>query len=59
MVGDSAPDVEAAKGAGIPVIAVAWGYTEIPAHDLGADVVVENFHDIPGQVAALLGADIR
>ncbi|MFP3943897.1 MAG: phosphoglycolate phosphatase [Alphaproteobacteria bacterium] len=54
MVGDSAADVNAARAAGIPVIAVAWGYTETPARNLGADAVVEHFHEIPERVAALL-----
>ena len=31
MVGDSANDVIPAKAAGMPVIAVSFGYTEVPA----------------------------
>lgn len=54
MVGDSANDVIPARAAGIPVIAVTFGYTEIPAHALGADRVVEHFRDIPAAVRALL-----
>jgi len=34
MVGDSAADIDAAKSAGIPVIAVDFGYTDIPVTHL-------------------------
>lgn len=54
MVGDSAADVNAAKAAEVPVIAVAYGYTDIPARDLGADAVVEHFGEVVPRIAALL-----
>jgi phosphoglycolate phosphatase len=53
MVGDSVHDVHAGKSAGLPTVAVSWGYTEIPAHQLGADAVVERFTDIPVTLARL------
>ncbi|MBV9833925.1 MAG: HAD-IA family hydrolase [Alphaproteobacteria bacterium] len=53
MVGDSVHDVHAGKRAGLPTVAVSWGYTEIPAHQLGADAVVERFTDIPLALARL------
>lgn len=56
MVGDTVLDVEAAKAAGIPVIAVAWGYSEIPAQALGADAVAAGFGDVPVLAAKLLAA---
>lgn len=43
LVGDSETDVKTARGANIPVVAVSFGYTEIPVHDLGADVVIDHF----------------
>jgi len=46
MVGDSITDVKAAHAAGIPVIAVSFGYTDIPPGDLGADVVINHFNDL-------------
>jgi len=46
MVGDSIHDVEAAHAAGLPVIAVSWGYTQVPAAELGADAVIERFDDL-------------
>lgn len=53
MVGDSAHDVHAGKRAGLPTVAVSWGYTETPARQLGADAVVERFADIPAVLAGL------
>ena len=43
MVGDSATDVAAARNAGVPVIVVTFGYTDIPAAELGADAVIDSF----------------
>jgi phosphoglycolate phosphatase len=53
MVGDSASDVNGAKNAGMPVIAVTFGYTEIPAQDLGADVVLDRFDQVVDAIARL------
>ncbi len=53
MVGDSASDAGAARGAGTPLILVTFGYTETPVQQLGADRVVEQFDDIPGACADL------
>lgn len=43
MVGDSASDIDAARGASIPVIAVPFGYTEIPVSQLSPDIVIEHY----------------
>jgi phosphoglycolate phosphatase len=53
MIGDSPTDVATALNAGVPVIAVAYGYRRVPAEDLGADVLIENFSDIPAALAQL------
>ncbi len=47
MVGDNANDVAAAKALGIPVIAVAYGYARVSPGKLGADLLIENFDDLP------------
>lgn len=47
MVGDSAADVESARGA------TAYGYSPIPVHDLGTDVVIEDFAELPGAIEGL------
>jgi phosphoglycolate phosphatase len=46
MVGDSIHDVEAARAAGLKVIAVSWGYTDKPAQTLGANAVIDRFDDL-------------
>lgn len=43
MVGDSDVDVATAKAAGIPVIAVTFGYTSIPIGELDADAVIDHY----------------
>lgn len=50
MVGDSANDVAAARGAGVPVVVVGYGYTEIPPAELGADAVLARFDEIAARV---------
>ena len=40
-------DVEAAHAAGLPVIAVSWGYTATPPDKLGANAVVDRFDRLP------------
>lgn len=47
LVGDSQADVNAAKAAHIPVIAMSYGYTATPSCELGADLVLDSFADIP------------
>ncbi|WP_132255231.1 HAD family hydrolase [Methylobacterium segetis] len=60
MVGDSRSDVDAAKAAGIPVVAVTFGYTDTPVQDLGPDRVISHFSELPGAVEALVpGARVR
>ncbi len=54
MVGDSATDVATAKAAGIPVIAVSFGYSEIPAHELGADIVIDHYSEFMVHLPGLL-----
>jgi len=53
MVGDSRNDVLAARAAGLPVIAMAYGYGGVPASELGADLVLERFQELPEALAGL------
>ncbi|MEO5370621.1 MAG: phosphoglycolate phosphatase [Magnetococcus sp. DMHC-1] len=47
MVGDSEPDVAAARAAGCPVVAVAYGYNScIPVQDLHPDRVIDHFSQL-------------
>ncbi|MBM3566718.1 MAG: phosphoglycolate phosphatase [Alphaproteobacteria bacterium] len=51
MVGDSPNDIEAARRARIPVIAVRFGYTRTPPDELGADRLIGHFKELPGVLA--------
>lgn len=42
FVGDSSYDVNAAKAAGVPVVACAYGYCDKPPRELGADAVIQS-----------------
>jgi len=46
MVGDSPADVEATRAARMPSIVVEGGYTNVPASDLGADLVISGLGDL-------------
>jgi phosphoglycolate phosphatase len=56
MVGDAATDAGAARAAGVPLILVSFGYTEIPARELAPDVLIDRFDQLPEACARLLGA---
>jgi phosphoglycolate phosphatase len=53
MVGDSGNDALAARGAGLPFIAVTYGYCKGAVADLAADALVECFADLPDAIARL------
>jgi len=54
MVGDAGTDVGVARRAGVPVIGVTFGYTEVPIEQLNPDVVISHMRDLPGAVSSLL-----
>lgn len=54
MVGDSEVDVATARAAEVPVIACAWGYSRVPARELGADRIAERFDQVPDLVEELV-----
>ncbi len=54
MVGDAGPDVGVARRAGIPVVGVTFGYTEVPMADLDPDLLVSHMGELPEAVARLL-----
>jgi phosphoglycolate phosphatase len=55
MVGDSRIDVDTARAAGIPIIAVDFGYTDVPVAELHPDRVISHFDELSGAVAAIFG----
>jgi phosphoglycolate phosphatase len=54
MVGDSATDIVTARAAGIPIVAVDFGYTDIPVAELGPDHIIGHFDELPAIVHRLI-----
>ena len=54
MVGDSGIDIMTARAAGIPVIAVDFGYADGPVDKLGPDRVISHFDQLMEACDALL-----
>ncbi|ACI98998.1 phosphoglycolate phosphatase [Rhodospirillum centenum] len=54
MVGDNGNDVKAARAAGMPVIAVSYGYPRMPVVELGADRVIDLFAHLPEALESLV-----
>jgi phosphoglycolate phosphatase len=54
MVGDSRTDIVTAQNAGIPVVAVPFGYTDVPVEELKPDVVISHFDELFDAVEVLL-----
>lgn len=54
MIGDSLTDIATAKAAGVPVIAVPFGYTDRPVAELGPDVLIEHFDELADAVARVM-----
>lgn len=53
MVGDSANDVMAAQASGVPCVLVSFGYTRVPARELGAARVIDHMSELPAALASL------
>jgi phosphoglycolate phosphatase len=45
-IGDSIYDVMAAKNAGVPSVAVSFGFLHAPVEELGADAVIDHFDEL-------------
>ncbi len=56
MVGDSITDVRTARATGVPVVAVSFGYTDIPPPELGADRLIHHFTELEQAIEATLPA---
>jgi phosphoglycolate phosphatase len=53
MIGDSGNDIGCARAAGVRSVAVSYGYTKTPPHELGANRVIDRIDELPGVLAAL------
>jgi phosphoglycolate phosphatase len=56
MVGDSATDIRTARAAGIPVIAVDFGYSERPVAEFAPDRIISRFAQLPAAITAIFPA---
>jgi len=54
MVGDAGPDIGVARRAGIPVIGVEFGYTDVPIADLKPDRLINHMRELPAAVQSLM-----
>lgn len=54
MVGDAAPDADAARDAGMPCILTTFGFTPTPVEDLGGDVLIDAFEDVEEAIDGIL-----
>ncbi len=53
MVGDSKTDVFTARAAEVPIVAVDFGYSDVPIASLKPDRLIGSFADLPVAVTAL------
>jgi phosphoglycolate phosphatase len=53
MVGDSITDIRTARAAGVPIVGVDFGYTNVPMASLGADRVIGAYAQLEAAIQAL------
>lgn len=53
MIGDSRTDIDTARNAGVPSICVDFGYTDKPAHELGATRVISHYDEMLAAIDAI------
>jgi phosphoglycolate phosphatase len=53
MIGDSITDLNTARAARVPCILMSYGFTPVPAAQLGADVVLDEFRQLPQALRGL------
>lgn len=53
FVGDSVTDAETARAAGVPFVAVSFGFSDRPVEALGADAVIDDYDALIGALERL------
>ena len=53
MVGDSITDIRTARAANVPIVAVDFGYSDVPVASLRPDRVISSFADLPAVIDGL------
>ncbi|MBI3705077.1 MAG: phosphoglycolate phosphatase [Rhizobiales bacterium] len=56
MIGDSATDIRTARAAGVPVIAVDFGYSERPVAEYTPDRIISHYAQLPAAITAIFPA---
>jgi phosphoglycolate phosphatase len=56
LVGDSITDADTARAAQVPFIAVTFGFSDRPAHELGADLLIDSYVELVPALSKLGGA---
>ena len=56
MVGNSGTDISTARNANVPVVAVDFGYTEVPIESLYPDRIISSYVDLPAAIGAVIGS---
>ncbi len=54
MIGDSGTDVRTARAAQVPVIAVDFGYSEVPIATLQPDRIISAYGELPAAIAGVV-----
>ena len=54
MIGDSGTDVRTARAAQVPVIAVDFGYSEVPIATLQPDRIISAYGELPVAIAGVV-----
>jgi phosphoglycolate phosphatase len=52
-VGDSITDTLTARAAGVPVVAVSFGFSDRPVIELGADVIIDHYDELVPALGSL------
>ncbi|ODA93770.1 phosphoglycolate phosphatase [Mesorhizobium sp. SEMIA 3007] len=58
FVGDSEVDIATAKAAGVPIVAVSYGYSKAPLASLLPDALVDRFADLPAGLNRILAQSV-
>jgi phosphoglycolate phosphatase len=56
MVGDSKTDIHTARNANVPVVAVDFGYSDVPIASFQPDRIISSFTELPAAISELCGA---
>ena len=57
-VGDTTYDTRAASAAGMPCVAVSFGFNDEPVESYGADAVIDHFDELVPALQALAGVEV-